>query len=1219
MKKSIGQKILIEVGRLITPFEEFDNKEEVVKVLNEVGFDIKSENLNINLKPLKEAIQLVKKVLKELDELEDEKGLVNKIKELAEKLKPAIEKIKEALPAIKKAVKEIQDLSEDAKLILDQLPKRILDYIIYVYIEEFHPKIYSIANINGIAELTIDSQSKTIRTIKWSRIPKVLSKPHKNIAEVYNWNDNFKSEDFLNRLNNLLPNFSIAGDLYTQDELISQQLGYFEGSAEELRFPILQKGVYSDEENENTYGEIGLNISPIPRIIDILVDIDEYRGLEEEGEPFNPEDFIDELDENEYNIVQNTGLFIYPNIQGNLNLNEDLSDTWKLNISGNLDLGAGFGIAVRPEEKIKIKTSLFSEEVMEVVNSSLDIKLVKKDVENEFVSLAGEYTDKGLFIGYKDFEFGSSIGSSNGEYELKLETLIHSFTFRIDGSKGDGFIQKILSNLKIESITDLGIGFSNHQNVYFIGQPGLELSMLERKKIGPLDIRQFLISINFDNNISFQVKTSFNLKMGPVIADLDKLGMGLDFGFPEKEDGNYGPVDGGTFDFLSPKRIGLTIKGKVITGAGFLESDPDNYRYSGILSLQLKAIDLTAIGLISTRLPNNKKGFSMLVNISTIFRPPIQLSFGFTLNGVGGLIGVNRTMKVDELRNRLANGAIKSIMFPKDVIENADRIISDLRAVFPSKDKHFIVAPFLRIGWGSTAIVEADLGILLEFPFKNRVILIGGLGIYLPTKDVPLTKIRIDVLGDFNFAEEYIRLEGVIRDSHVVGIPLSGGFAFVLSWDRRPQFLLSVGGYHPRYKRPVRFPDIARLKAVIKYGKNFSLTCEYYQAITSNSFQIGFKADLWAKAMGAKIKGYFGFNALLQFDPFYFETDVSMGVKIKYKRWNLAGVDLFFMLSGPKPWKVKGHAKIKVAFFKVKIKFKKTWGGKQKAVPTTIEPTILLNKLQTQLALQSSWSSKLPNRFKTRAILRKIEEEAALILHPSGYLECRQTVVPLNRTIQKYGNSIVNKSKYQITNVKFGSKTYKDRRQLLKEYFAVGQYKELSDAKKISSPDFELMDAGYAFGGVDDFDFGTLAIHDTDSRHEEIELGIESDSNARSFSETTTSRPWSASRMNINRSARIKRYREENEYDLVEQIWFDDDEKYLIINKMDFSLPNKTSIETPFDTKMDAENYMETVLLEMADDYEIMTISDYEILDETENSPEIAYNIRRRVLRELAY
>jgi len=50
---------------------------------------------------------------------------------------------------------------------------------------------------------------------------------------------------------------------------------------------------------------------------------------------------------------------------------------------------------------------------------------------------------------------------------------------------------------------------------------------------------------------------------------------------------------------------------------------------------------LTAFGLLTTKLPDGKDGFSLVISILAEFQP-IQIGFGFALTGVGGLIGINR-------------------------------------------------------------------------------------------------------------------------------------------------------------------------------------------------------------------------------------------------------------------------------------------------------------------------------------------------------------------------------------------------------------------------------------------------------------------------------------------------------------------------------------------------------------------------------------------------
>lgn len=594
-----------------------------------------------------------------------------------------------------------------------------------------------------------------------------------------------------------------------------------------------------------------------------------------------------------------------------------------------------------------------------------------------------------------------------------------------------------------------------------------------------------------------KVLTTFSTKLGPVAAKVEKTGLGIELTTPNQE----GDLEGTDFNFgfAPPKGVALRVDSKILTGGGYLEIDHENHRYAGVLALKLALksldIELIAIGLINTRLPNNEKGFSMLISISVLFNPGWQLSFGFTLNGVGGIVGIHRTMKVDVLKERVKNGAMKSIMFPENVIENASKIISDLRAVFPPQKSHHAVGLFFKFGYSTPTILEVDLGVLLEFPFNGRLILLGSLAVYLPNKDVKkrLAEIHVDVVGDFNFAASYIMIEGKLRDSHIVGIPLSGGFAFVLDWGTDPQFLLSVGGYHPRYTKPARFPSIDRLTALIKKGESFRLSCQYYQAITSNSFQIGLSAEVVYKKGKAKAFGFLGFNALLQFDPFYFETDIKISVSVTYRGRSFFGVDMEFMLSGPEPWRARGYAKIKVLFFSLKVKFNISWGGEQKVAPAFVAPDELLEKLQLQLQQVSNWSGKLPAQYGKAESLRSLEETESqdlIFMHPSGHLELRQNLIPLNKTINKLGNThIKNRTSFKISDYAFANSTPIDpnTQKPLLDYFSRGQFEELPDNEKLSTPDFELMSAGIQVAPDEIYDI-SKEIADTANDFEDIFL-----------------------------------------------------------------------------------------------------------------------------------
>ena len=90
-------------------------------------------------------------------------------------------------------------------------------------------------------------------------------------------------------------------------------------------------------------------------------------------------------------------------------------------------------------------------------------------------------------------------------------------------------------------------------------------------------------------------------------------------------------------------------------------------------------------------MPDGSPGFALLILVTAEF-VPIQLGFGFTLIGVGGLLALNRRLDTEALRVGVRTGALNSVLFPQDIIANITRIISDIKDIFPIADDHFVSA-----------------------------------------------------------------------------------------------------------------------------------------------------------------------------------------------------------------------------------------------------------------------------------------------------------------------------------------------------------------------------------------------------------------------------------------------------------------------------------------------------------------------------------------------
>ena len=284
-----------------------------------------------------------------------------------------------------------------------------------------------------------------------------------------------------------------------------------------------------------------------------------------------------------------------------------------------------------------------------------------------------------------------------GEFSASGEVKKGKIVIGMDGA--DGFLGTLLAGLRVESEFDLGVGFSSKEGLFFTGSATLEIQVPLHVALGPVELTALTITVGLDP-AGFPIGLGVDIKamLGPLQAVIEQMGLEATLSLPPGRDGNLGPVDF-ALGFKPPKGAGLSLDVGVVKGGGYLFLDHEKGEYAGALELTFaEFLSLKAIGLITTRMPDGSAGFSLLIIITAEFGTGIQLGFGFTLLGVGGLLGLNRTMRLDALMEGVRTGALESVMFPRDVIANAPRIISDLRTFFPPEEGKFLIGPMVKIG-----------------------------------------------------------------------------------------------------------------------------------------------------------------------------------------------------------------------------------------------------------------------------------------------------------------------------------------------------------------------------------------------------------------------------------------------------------------------------------------------------------------------------------------
>jgi hypothetical protein len=658
--------------------------------------------------------------------------------------------------------------------------------------------------------------------------------------------------------------------------------------------------------------------------------------------------------------------------------------------------------------------------------------------------------------------------TTDQEYGLLLGT--GSSALVIAAAEGDGFLQSILPPDGVRADFDLALGWSNKKGVYFRGSAGLDTTLSVGISIaGILTIPTIHLALRAGNAaVVTQVAASVGLSLGPLKTLVDRVGMTGTLTFPDNG-GNLGVMDLAVA-FKPPNGVGLSLDAGGFKGGGFLMLDSERGEYAGALELDFNGLfSVKAVGIINTKMPDGSKGFSLLIVIAAEFTP-IQLSFGFTLNGIGGIFGLNRGIVVAALAEGIRTNAIKSILFPENVIANISRIISDIKQFFPPQPDHFVVGPMAKLGWGTPSIITVEVGLLLDLP-NPMFAIVGVLKAVLPAEEAPILRLQVNFLGVVDFDRGYVFFRADLFDSRLLVYPITGSMAFLVSWGEAKAFALSVGGFHPDFRDlptipalPDGFRSMARIGISLLSDDHPRLKVESYFAVTSNTVQFGARVELYAEAAGFNVYGFLGYDVLFQFDPFRFVAKLSGGIALRRHSSVIAGVNISATLTGPTPWDARGKATLELLFFSISVGFHATWGDPPPAIAPATED--LLKLLRREFTDTRNWRADLPPNNHLHVSIRQIELPAAtamLVVHPAGVLTFSQRSLPLEAfVIEKFGSrKPFAENKFKITNANSDGAGIPADFQNVREQFALANFLELSDSEKLSRKSFDNLPSGF--------------------------------------------------------------------------------------------------------------------------------------------------------------
>jgi hypothetical protein len=910
--------------------------------------------------------------------------------------------------------------------------------LVATYLELSQPALFAVLHLAGVIDRrfvpsdgTPGRVSYTRTELHWERLTQALTDPAALARDVYGWGAAFDHDKLTDHVQRAMYAFGIPARRGIAWHPLVEAFYAANNPAlatlRDVRIPFVIR------QDPLTRVELGVTLLPIP--------------------PKNQP------------TAAPVGVLIGPYAEGDFELNVPLGGIFDLELKGGLEADAALGVELRPDsvEPRLSATSTTLDAAATISARPLEPWLPVGSAEGQRAEL-------------HDLLIGLEVRGAVTDPELRVRLGTTQFSVVVDMRDGDGFQQKLLGTDTHNFSSALAVVWSSKNGLTFEGSGSLALDVPLNASIGGVKIATLTLAIAAqDDATKLTAGVTASATLGGLTVVVQNVGIALRLTpLPEAErPGNFGDLDL-AFGFKPPDGLGLSIEAGGVRGGGFLRIGPAEGEYAGALELMFGEVGIKAIG----DLTNRADGWSLLLLLFGQF-PPIVLPFGFTLNGVGGLLGVQHGVDTDALIAAMKTAAFDDVLFPENPIRDAPRILGTLRTLFPYRLHALTVAPMVDIGWGKPRrLLFARLAIVVQIDNAfgtaastslSKIVLIGTLRVAIgPTKDDPDTtvvRLIVDVLGFWDRDKRRYGFLARLRDSRIATIDIVGGLGVWGEYGDHPRFLLSAGGFNPRFLDvPAEMSGIVeRLGAAFTIGR-FKIKLVGYFALTPGTIQAGADLSATGTVGPVGIKGTIGFDAIVYLEPStHFIFDFRVQAEVTYKGHTLAGVKLIGAVQGPGQWIVSGEVTFSILWWDVSKSFDESWGDAPLVETTATDVSALL---AAELERAANWSAQLPVGGDAMVTLAPPAGDLATLAHPLGRFVFTQRIVPLGLQLDRFGSGAVSgPSRFDVVSIA-ADQGAPPEPQMVTEHFARAQFVDTSEEDRLTQPSFEALDAGVQFSSA---------------------------------------------------------------------------------------------------------------------------------------------------------
>src|SRR5215213_1549981 len=274
---------------------------------------------------------------------------------------------------------------------------------------------------------------------------------------------------------------------------------------------------------------------------------------------------------------------------------------------------------------------------------------------------------------------------------------------------------------------------------------------------------------------------------------------------------------------------------------------------------------------------------------------PIQFT------GIALGYGYNRRLKIPRIEKVAEFPLVQMVMgeggYQKDGTDMRSQLSKPLEDPVSMLEKfkdHVVAEAGQQFACGGVrftvgGIIDCFALLIVQWSEKDIEVSMLGLARFRHTRDLkapPICYVEMQLLMSLKPSEGTFQLQALLTDNSWIinkDCKLTGGFALFIWFggEHKGDWVITFGGYHPRFVRPAHYPIVPRLGLNWRVNNKLTIKGGMYLAITPSCGMLG--ARMEATFHSGRISAWFTayLDVIINWDPLYFEADLGISLRVE--------------------------------------------------------------------------------------------------------------------------------------------------------------------------------------------------------------------------------------------------------------------------------------------------------------------------------------------------